>query len=459
MPEAVITIPPIFKAIDPVYIDDDGTEILNEQFIDLGITDKERQDRLRKKQKYDYFTIKGGRGGGKSESVGRKLLVGGIEEKRKIVCGREIQSSIKESVYDMLGDFISTYGFMHNGRPFYNVLKTEIRAINGTAITFAGLRHNINSIKSMYDVDDFWGEEAQVFSYNTLSILLPTIRKDGSRLYFTMNPELEDDPSYQTLVVVPPPKTLVLTCNYPDNPYFPDRLRHLMEKDEREHPERHRHIWLGHCKASVEGAIYAEYLQRATDQKRIGDFPYDDRYPVSAFVDIGWNDNTSIWFLQFVDHKPRVIASYQNQFQKTPHYVDVFEKTKYRFDRIVLPHDANNEHANADRTWLQIFKASFPNANVSAGKRQAVELRLEATKNMFDLLYFNKEGTIDGRSALGHYHFAVNPETGRQTKEPFHGEESNYADAFGYMCLELKTPSAPKKQKKKSSIYSGLHSG
>lgn len=405
-------------------------------------------------EKHRYKVFKGGRNGAKSESIGRYLLLRGMGyeydtksgkmmmeagKSKKIVCGREFQSSIKESIYDMLRSFIDMYEL----NAFYKVLNTEIKGANGTTISFVGLRHNIASIKSMFDVDIFFGEEAQTFSANSLTILLPTIRKEDSELIFAMNPDLEEDPAHQMLVVNPPPDTVVTTVNYFDNPYFPENQRKLMEQHKAQDYQKYLNVWEGHCKAAVEGAIYAEYLQRATNDKRIGDFPYDDRYPVSAFMDIGWNDHTSIWFLQFVDHKPRVIASYQNQFQKTPHYVDVFEKTKYRFDRIVLPHDANNEHANADRTWLQIFKASFPNAHVYAGKRQAVELRLEATKNMFDLFYFHKDGTMDGRSALGHYHFAVNPETGRQTKEPFHGTESNYADAFGYMCLELKTPVKP----------------
>ena len=407
-------------------------------------------DNQRTGKRYDYYTIKGGRGSAKSESIGRRLLLDGIEEPRKIVCGREFQSSIKESVYDMLGDFVSTYKL----DKFYNVLKTEIIAKNRTSFSFVGLRHSINSIKSMYDVDDFWGEEAQTFSENTLKILLPTIRKPRSRLFFTMNPDLEEDASYQMLVVNPPPNTLVLTVNHDQNPYFPDRLRALMEQDKAKDYQRYLNVWEGHCRASVEGAIYGQALQKATDEGRIGEFPYDSRYPVSVFLDIGWADNTSLWFLQFVNHQPRAIDCYQSQFQKTPHYIQVMNERGYTYNKICLPHDAENEHANADRTWMQIFRQAFPNANVYSGKRQAIELRLEATKNMFDMIFFHKAGTVDGRSALAHYHYATDPNTGKSTREPFHGPESNYSDAFGYMCLEMKEPSKPI-VRKKTSIYSG----
>jgi len=131
-----------------------------------------------------------------SESVARYCLIKGMEKPRKIVCGREIQASIKESVYDMLVSFINMYHL----ESFYRVLKTEIIGENGTTFSFVGLRHNIASIKSMYDVDIFWGEEAQTFSANSLTVLLPTVRAKGSELIFTMNPELEEDPAYEILV-------------------------------------------------------------------------------------------------------------------------------------------------------------------------------------------------------------------------------------------------------------------
>ncbi len=385
-------------------------------------------------EKHRYKVLEGGRGGGKSETVGRYILIKGMEKARKIVCGREYQSSIKESVYDMLVDFIERYKLSS----FYTVQKTEIIGINGTSFTFAGLHHNIASIKSMYDVDIFWGEEAQVFSANSLEILLPTIRAVDSELIFTMNAELEDDPAYQMLVVNPPPDTLHLKVNYDQNPYFPENLQALMEDQKAKNYQRYLEIWEGNCKAAVEGSIYSQALQKARDEGRIGEYSYDDRYPVSCFWDIGWNDHTSIVFLQFINHEPRVIDCYQNQFQKTPHYVQVLNERKYIYDRLVLPHDSENEHGNAEKTWLQIVRQAFPNARVYAGKRQAIELRLEATKNIFDMLRMDKVHCADLISALAHYHFAIDPETKRQTREPFHGPESNFADAFGYMCLEMK---------------------
>lgn len=228
-----------------------------------------------------------------------------------------------------------------------------------------------------------------------------------------------------------------------------------MEDQKKKNYQKYLEIWEGHCKAAVEGAIYAEALQKARDEGRIGDYPYDSRYPVSVFFDIGWGDHTSICFIQFIQGRLRFIDAYQNQFQKTPHYVGVLQEKKYNYDRIVLPHDGDNEHANADRTWVQIVRSAFPNANVYAGERRAVALRLEATKNMFDTVEINKPKCQDLLSALAHYHFAIDPVTGKTTREPFHGNESNYADSFGYACLEAKAPSKPRIKREASPIYRG----
>lgn len=397
---------------------------------------------------YRYKIFYGGRGSAKSQTVARYLLLAGKQEKMRILCCREFQTSIKDSVKQLLEDLIVEMELSD----FYKVQTTEIRGANGTSFVFAGLHHNIANIKSMHDVKKCWVEEAQVVSDASWKILIPTIRAEGSEIILTLNPDLEDDPTYQRFIVKTPPNALKVMVNYQQNTYFPEVLRLEMEYDKEEDYQSYLNIWEGHCKAAVEGAIYAEYLERAKAQDRIGDFSYDDRYPVSCFWDIGWNDHTSIVFLQFVNHEPRVILSYQNQFQKTPHYIGVLNDTKFRFDRIVLPHDAENEHGDAEKTWLQQVQHAFPNCNVYAGERRPVEVRLEAVKNVFDALRFHRDGTTDLLAALARYHFAIDPVTQRQTREPFHGPESNYADAFGYMALEM-LPPKKKKEARKRSIY------
>lgn len=374
---------------------------------------------------YDYYVIKGGRGSAKSESIGRKLLLKGIERKRKIVCGREFQSSIKESVYDMLGDFISTYKLSN----FYEVLKTEIRAKNGTTFSFTGLRHSINSIKSMYDVDDFWGEEAQTFSASTLNILLPTIRKPGSSLYFTMNPVLEEDPAYQILVVNPPPNTLVLEVNYDKNPYFPDRLRKLMERDKEEDYEKYLNIWEGKCKQAVEGAIFARQLEKAALEGRITDeVEYNRNIPVHTYWDLGKRNKTAIWFAQYVGMQWRILDCIVGFGRDLEDYISEIQARPYTYGTHYLPHDAKQDRLGMQRSIEDQVRAAL--GNVVAEERPVSHKinAIEAAKAIMGLCWWHKTNCADGLYNMRRYAYKVR-EDGTISQEPDH-QYSDAPDAF-----------------------------
>lgn len=375
-------------------------------------------------QPYDYYVIKGGRGSAKSESVGRKLLLKGIDSPRKIVCGREFQSSIKESVYDMLCDFISTYKL----DSFYKVLKTEIIARNGTTFSFTGLRHSINSIKSMYDVDDFWGEEAQTFSENTLRILLPTIRKAGSCLYFTMNPDLEEDPAYQTLVVNPPPKTLVLTVNHDQNPYFPERLRVLMEKDKAEDYDKYLNVWEGQCKAAVEGAIFQKQLDLATSEGRITDeVTYNPSVPVHTWWDLGKRNKTAIWIGQYAGMQWRMLKCIVGFNRDLEDYMADLEALPYTYGTHYLPHDAQQDRMGMQRTVEDQVQARIGNVEVVPRVSHKINA-IEAAKAIFPLVWFHKTDCADGLYHMRRYAYAVT-EDGKVSPEPDH-THSDAPDAF-----------------------------
>lgn len=373
---------------------------------------------------YDYYVIKGGRGSGKSESVGRHLLIKGLEKPRKIVCGREFQSSIKESVYDMLADFISTYN-MHK---IYKVQKTEILGINGTTFSFVGLRHSINSIKSMYDVDQFWGEEAQTFSANTLKILLPTIRKAGSQLYFTMNPDLEENPSYQSLVVNPPPKTLVLTVNYDQNPYFPDRLRQLMEKDRAEDYDKYLNVWEGQCRQAVEGAIFARQLEKAAQEGRItDDVEWIPQIPVHTYWDLGKANKTAIWFAQYVGMQWRILRCIVGFGRDLEDYIAEIQSLPYTYGTHYLPHDARHDRLGMQRSIEDQVQHVLGNVQIVERVPHKINA-IEAAKAILPLCWFHKTDCADGLYNLRRYAYKVR-EDGTVSQEPDH-KYSDAADAF-----------------------------
>ena len=188
-----------------------------------------------------YKVLYGGRGGGKSWAVARVLLGVAYAKPLRVLCCREIQESIAESVKKLLDDEISRLGLGW----FYRSTKTAIYGLNGTEIIFGGLRYNYESIKSMEGIDLVWVEEAQTISRESLDTLVPTIRKTGSEIWFTLNPRKKDDPVYADYVLTDRPDTVKIRVNYYDNPNLPDKLLAEATLCKAMYPERYKHIWLG----------------------------------------------------------------------------------------------------------------------------------------------------------------------------------------------------------------------
>lgn len=173
-----------------------------------------------------YKVAYGGRGSGKSWGAARALLALAMSRKVRILCTREVQKSIKDSVHRLLGDQIEALGLAGH----FEVLRDEIRCFNGSQFLFSGLSDKTaDTIKSFEGVDYCWVEEAQTVSERSWSILIPTIRAQDSEIWVTFNPDLEADPTFQRFVVKPPPDCIVAKVNWDANPWFPEVLRR--EKD------------------------------------------------------------------------------------------------------------------------------------------------------------------------------------------------------------------------------------
>ena len=157
-----------------------------------------------------YKVIKGGRGSGKSWGVAIAMLIQGTVKPTRFLCTREVQKSIQQSVHQLLKDQIARLGLTS----FYEVLQTTIRGKNGSEFFFAGLSDmTVDSIKSFEGVDVVWCEEAQTISDRSWSVLIPTVRKEGSEIWITYNPELESDPTHERFVLNQPPDCKVVEMN------------------------------------------------------------------------------------------------------------------------------------------------------------------------------------------------------------------------------------------------------
>ncbi|MGJ0576857.1 PBSX family phage terminase large subunit [Xenorhabdus bovienii] len=199
----------------------------------------------------------GGRGGGKSVEIARALVLLGAIEPMTILCAREFQNSINDSVLALLESEIYSLGLAH----FYRVKNNEIEGLNGTRFTFKGLRNNINSIKSIHGIKICWVEEAQTVSQDSWDILGPTVRANKSEVWVSYNPREEEDPTYQLMKrhEADPPDggVIIRKVNYSDNAFFPDVLRHEMAYCKRVDYEAYEHIWLGLPKAISEAVIFS----------------------------------------------------------------------------------------------------------------------------------------------------------------------------------------------------------
>jgi phage terminase large subunit len=196
-----------------------------------------------------YKGAYGGRGGGKSWAFARALITLAMERPLKILCAREYQKSIKESVKQLLDDTIDAHGL----RGFFQSTKTEIRGINGSLFIFEGLSHDTQKIKSLEGIDICWGEEANVLSAESLKYLIPTIRKDGSELWFSYNRKEEKEPVHELRLR---DGAVFVEVNYYDNPFFTETLRKEMQWDKAHDTGMYEHVWLGKPQVHSEAQVF-----------------------------------------------------------------------------------------------------------------------------------------------------------------------------------------------------------
>lgn len=220
-----------------------------------------------------YKAIYGGRGSAKSHSVATALVLQGAQQPLRILCAREIQNSIKDSVKRLLDDKIEACGL----RGFYTSTDAEIRGANGTLFVFAGLRSNADSIRSLEGLDRCWVEEAATVSQASINTLTPTIRKPDSEIWFTWNPRNADDPiDVMFRKDEPPPKSIVHRVNYDMNPWFPEVLKDEMEWDRRRDPDKYAHVWLGEYLRNSEARVFRNWRVEPFET------PYDAEFRFGA---------------------------------------------------------------------------------------------------------------------------------------------------------------------------------
>lgn len=382
-----------------------------------------------------YKVLYGGRGGAKSWGIARALLIIGARKTTRILCAREFQTSIRDSVHKLLSDQIVAMGLVE----FYEITQNSIRGKNGTEFSFVGLKNNVANIKSYEGCDICWVEEAQTTSKLSWNVLIPTIRKEGSEIWISFNPELETDETFQRFIVNQPENCIVQRINWSDNPWFPETLR--LEKDALfvRDREAYNTVWEGVCRQTVDGAIFAKEMQQAEFENRITRVPYDATKPVLAVFDIGWADATAVWFVQFIGMETRLIRYYETTQTTMSQILAKMQTFGYVYDTLYLPHDAQNKTLAANgRSIEDIVRAA--GFNVRIIDRVPITDSINAARTIFSKCYFDRENCNEGLQCLRHYRYDVNPETGAFSQKPLHDNYSHGADAFRYIGLMITEP-------------------
>lgn len=347
---------------------------------------------------YNYKVARGGRGSSKSWSFARALLLMGVQRPLRILCTREFQDSIKLSVHQLLKDQIGLLGL----NAHYDVFESTIIGKNGTQFSFAGLSTmTITSIKSYEGVDICWVEEGQAVSKRSLDILDPTIRKPGSEIWVSYNPDLETDPIHQFLTINPPKGTVNVEMNWRDNPWFTERLEAKRLHCKKYAPDDYDNIWEGKCRPAVEGAIFYKQMQQVIDQGRVRDVPYDPMLKVQLVFDVGYGDALGCALVQKLSSEIRIIEYLEANRTDWVTYSAELKTRPYNWGQVWLPHDAFSKRIESGglsssdiliaQGWDVVPREAITELSIEDGIRNA---RLK-----FPQLYFD-EGKTAAQKAL-----------------------------------------------------------
>jgi PBSX family phage terminase large subunit len=322
-----------------------------------------------------YRGAHGGRGSGKSMGFALMCLLRGMERPMRILCAREIQTTIRDSVHRELVSAIDKFGL----EDFYNYGTSYVQGTNGTEFLFKGLRHNYKEIKSTSGVNICWIEEAEAVSEDSWRVLIPTIREEGSEIWATWNPEDPESPVQVRLVDNPPDNARVVAMNWRDNPWFPDVL-----EEERQHDLKtmdihlYNHVWEGECITRTGLEIYYNFDKKTHVSDEV---EQDQNLPIL------WSHDFNI-----ADGKP--MSSCLCQIKKGEDHEGNKRTELHIFDEIVI--ETADTH-----TVIDEFKERYGKDNVIIYGDPAGQAR-DTRSKMTDYMILKEQGFKKQKVAKAH---------------------------------------------------------
>ena len=381
-----------------------------------------------------HIVYHGGRSSGKSTTVATVLAALATEKPLRILCCREVQNSIADSVHKLLSDVIGKYNL-----PNWEVGREYIRNRNGSEFIFRGVRGNAQSIKSLEGVDVCWVEEAASISMESIDILIPTIRKAGSYFIWTFNRLTENDPVWERIAGKPDDLTYVRQVNSTEiESLLSKEVLHEREKMRKENPELFAHVWLGHPLTVTTGSIYGRQIAQAREDGRIGKVPYDGSAPVYAALDLGVGDSTAICFFQTVGQEIHFIDYYESSGEDLAHYINVLANKPWEYRQIFLPHDARARELQTGKTREEFFRDHGYN-NVTILRPSKLILGQDdiniTARPKFSRCYFDEVKCARLLECLSAYRYEYDDKNKLLKDKPKHDWSSHAADAFMYSLI------------------------
>lgn len=324
---------------------------------------------------------------------------------------------------------------------FYRVTKNGIVGLNGTQFMFKGLRtEDISKIKSLEGVDDCWLEEAHVLSNKSLRVIIPTIRKTGSRFYISMNPELDDDPAYERFITHPAEDSHVIKMDYMDNPWFQDTELEAerqadYDRDKSQDKYIYRHVWLGHTLPAVEGAIFANDLAVFLEQGRHRVVDHDPMGLVYGIMDLGFGVMTMVLAQRFANTVN--IIGYHEWRNSTYDKITVQlreEYPNYRWGSIFMPHDATHRDPKTGHSHFRVMEDL--GWKTEPVEQIGIENYIEKGRRMFGQCYINTEnGGDDLMRCLKRFKYKVSDANPDKRMMPDKDDWAHGAESFCYTAV------------------------
>ena len=392
----------------------------------------------------------GGRGSAKTRSFAKMTAVWAYRWSQEghsgiILCGRQFMNSLDDSSLEEIKQAIQSEPWLLQ---HFDIGEKYIRTKCGkVSYKFSGLDRSISSVKSKSRILLCWVDEAEPVTDQAWTVLIPTIREEGSELWVTWNPEREGSSTDTRFRKTKDDRYKIIELNWTDNNRFPEKLNRDRMRDEESNPDQYDHIWEGGYRKAFAGAYFVKHLNLARKEGRISRVAQDPLMTVRLFVDIGGTgakaDAFSIWAAQFVGREIRVINYYEAQGQPIGTHLIWLRENGYtpEMAQIWLPHDGS--------THDRVFDVSYESAFVKAGYKVTVVpnqgtgaamARVEAARGLFPYMWIDELKCSAGIAALDWYHEKRDAIRGIGLG-PDHDWSSHGADSFGLMCVAYEPPS------------------